>query len=216
MASEEDLANAALRRIGITRKIVHLFPVDGGEVGIPQDETPEAQIVRDCWFVALLDVNDKRRWRFAEARTFLALAPPPDPINNPLVLYVAAGYDYVYSLPSDCLVPREVWPGTATPTAEEVVPWRREGRYLLTNLVDAELLYTAVVISPDTGRPDVTVYPPTYLSAVIHRLAAELALAIPGKDQKWAAMMAAFKADLSEAGCIDANQAAGEPPQFPG
>lgn len=163
VASVVALCNLALSRIGIGQGITSL-----------EDSTREAQAcalhyahLRD----SLLAMCD---WPFARKRAALALLSETE----------RSGWDYAYSLPLDCLVPRRVWSGEIAQRRlrpDQRVPFGLEaddsgsGRILLTDEQGAKLLYTARVEDP-------LLFHPLFTEALVWWLAAELALALKAKD----------------------------------
>lgn len=101
-------------------------------------------------------------WKCARARAKLAqLADAP-----------AFEYDYQYTLPNDCLLPRIVCDENGT---KLTVPWEVEGRNLLTNLDEVYLKYTKREI-------DLNKWTPTLRKVFILKMAIELVVPI-GKSR---------------------------------
>ena len=169
-SSEVEIVNMAASRIGIT----DLLPDEGAELATIATETRKALAQQGAlWYPKTRDEVLRRfRWPFATVRKALGLA----------VGVTRTDWEYVYALPASCLTVRAITvEGTRDPRWDEVPPHKIEGRYtsggqvvsrvLLCDVEAAELVYTARVEDP-------TLFPPDFESALVERLAAELARAL--------------------------------------
>lgn len=91
-------------------------------------------------------------------------------------------WGFRYSLPADCLVPRAIDNGQLrSQRAEQKTPFRieandaKDGKLLLCDVEDAYLAYTAAVTDTD-------LFTPSFVDALVWLLAAELSLALAGKE----------------------------------
>lgn len=110
-------------------------------------------------------------WRFATKRETLALSTEE-----------RDEWGYVYALPSDCLQPQYLWNGARNATRDQLIPFTTElndagtNQLLMTDLVDAVLVYTKLLTNPAQWGP-------AFGKAVAWALAAELALVLPVKPE---------------------------------
>ncbi len=162
MATEAvQICNMALRRIGSSKTIDDL----------ETDATEEAAACRDLYEPARDFLLAERPWPFAIKRAELA----------ELVTDERAGWEFVYSLPVDCLIARSIWAGMRQPPVESRIPFATEhdasvGTVLLTDL---EATATDPVVLLYTARVEtVTLYPPGFVETLAWRLAADLAIAL--------------------------------------
>jgi hypothetical protein len=162
MATTIQIVNKALVRIGVRQFIDDL------------DEATAAAEIASVLFEPTRDeVLESNRWRFATQRSFLAVIEDAE----------RTGWTYAYGLPTDCLSARYLAEpnGHRTPTAAQRIPFTVElnedgdGKILLTDQVDAELVYTARVESS-------TLFPPLFCDALAWKLASEFAMALPVKE----------------------------------
>lgn len=167
MATEVDICNLALSRAQVT-DFIHALEEDRPSANVARVLYPQH---RD----ALLALAP---WPFTTRRATLAA----------LVGEERAGWAYVFGLPVDCLVARDLNPRA---------PFRLEDdgtgiRVLLANVKTPELIYTASVTNPD-------MFHPLFRDALIWNLAADFALAL-GKDGKLEQLCRArYEAALSRA-----------------
>ncbi len=162
MPNKVDIANRALSRVGVTRRLSSL--VDGSL------EAQEASL----WYDATLEKMLRRTpWPFATVRATLAVASG----------ITRTDWDYVYVVPDDCwFVHFPVLEGMRNPRADERPPYRIEawvldgqlvGKILLTDLETVELVYTSTAaIDPNTFDPD-------FIDALVWGMASELARSLP-------------------------------------
>lgn len=97
--------------------------------------------------------------------------------TRPLSLASAefTGWDFVYSIPVDCIKPREIInPYVRNPTSDQRIPFKAMtdtagNRYILTDLEDAELIYTGRTEDPN-------LFSPSFVRALSLALAALIAM----------------------------------------
>jgi len=142
MTQPEEIVNAALLRIG-DKMITSLS--NSGDAAVTANELYGDQ--RDY----LLQMFD---WQFAMTRVSLGAAG----VSN----YTA--YEYVYSLPSDCIRPVKVLSNSTYSYGESGNPWEIEANKLYTDQSVAWLLYVK-------QATDVAIYPPAFIEALAARLA---------------------------------------------
>ncbi len=117
------ICNLALFRAKV-RKVVASF-IDG---------STEAAALLLIWEHVRQDVLRAFDWPFVRVEAIPYLGWPNTPGPKELLRDVTAsaeaqaGWEYVYSLPADCLKVRSIWPSTRTPRVEQRIPW--EVRYL--------------------------------------------------------------------------------------
>lgn len=170
MASQTEVVNIALGRIGITRRLADVLT----------DSTKEALQARLIYDTALDETLRLFPWNFA--LTSVQLAETAEDV-------VVPGYDYQYQYPTNCLQAHAVcdedglrYTYEAWATAWESTrmlppryPFRvalhpnGDRRVILSDLEDAYLIYTARVT-------DTAVWDPLFTSAFAWKLAYELAM----------------------------------------
>jgi hypothetical protein len=195
--SQAQICNKALARLGIVSFIEDLGTSQSAEAATLN--VFYADVLDACLAVF--------PWPFATLRATLAelaLEPARD------------GWNHVYALPSDCLVPRKVWPSGQSPEladlygpltsqlslraprADQRVPFAIEkaslndGKVLLCDYLTPTLFYTARVT--DTAR-----FPPLFVDAFAWLLASEVALALTGKEDKMKACLLNYRVKIQEA-----------------
>lgn len=159
--SEAEICNIALSRVGVKKKITSLA-----------ENTTEAQECSTHYAQARDFILEAHPWPFAKRIEVLAA----------LVVDDRTDWRYTYSLPTDCVAPRRLVDGANVPTVDDYVPYEIESAedldtsVLLTDLEDAELIYTARITNP-------TRFSPAFVDALAWQLAAELATPLTGKPQ---------------------------------
>lgn len=190
--SDAEICNIALGRIGQGQFISAL--------GDPGTEAEACTVFYGTARDALLELVP---WPFAETYADLAALDPD--------IYEIPGWDFVYTLPTDCVAARYLWAGVEEPPEEQRIPFGLKrlasvGKVLVTNQEDAVLVYTARVV-------DVLQYPPTFVDALAWRLAVDLTMRIPVKPQTALAMQVKAQAALEAAGAASFRQSqASSPP----
>jgi hypothetical protein len=171
--TDVDICNLALGRIG------HKETIQGFD-----EDSQAAQCCQVAYGPTLLALLESSDWGFARKRQTLAA----------LSLETRSGWENVYALPADCLVPRSFYGGSANgffpasvltqmapiTLGEEGIPYETEvttdgnTRVLLCDAEVAELLYTSSTVSPG-------VFSQAFIQCLAWKLAAELALSLPVK-----------------------------------
>jgi hypothetical protein len=174
-ASEVQICNLALARIGVRDYIESL------------SDASEAAETCNLFYEPMRDAAlEAFPWPFATRRASLA----------ELAGVERDGWDYVYSLPADCVAPRYIYPGTTNPSAANRVPFEIEDEagadVLLANVEEPVLIYTYRVT-------DVAKFKPAFTDALSWLLAAELAVALEAKEEKEVRARTRWMAALAEA-----------------
>jgi hypothetical protein len=89
---KNDIANLALGRLGVSLSIIDL----------ETENTTQAKIIRRHFRMALDTLLEEHDWNFASSHQALALVTDYDDISD------SGGWQYMYSLPANCLVLREL------------------------------------------------------------------------------------------------------------
>ncbi|MDP1824908.1 MAG: hypothetical protein Q8L48_16750 [Archangium sp.] len=160
VTTEVQLCNLALGFAGQRQVITSLT-----------EESTEAQMCALYYPLARDFVLASRAWRFTTRRSVLALSTEE-----------RTHWDYVYVAPARMLKAHEIVssmrptpPGTAIPFDWELND-AGTGNLILTDEPDAELIYSAQV-------PEVGLFPPSFVAAVVWQLASYLAMSVPVKPQ---------------------------------
>ena len=178
MASIVQICNIALSRTGQSQRIDSLT-----------ERSLAAEVCAlhydNCRDLALSEFD----WPFAETRVALA------DIGRP-----TGAWQYRYRYPTDCLKARYI----AVPGAE-VVPFISRitfkvasdsgGSAILTNQLDAELVYTASI--EDSSR-----YSPAFVSALAWLLCAEIAAPMKASPQVYASAFQAYRMTVGQAAAL--------------
>ncbi len=175
--TEADIANMALSRIGIKAFIDSLT-----------DEGTEAEACA-LWYEHARDATlEAFEWAFAKQHATLALITDGE----------RSGWAYAYELPAGCIAPRRLYAGERDPSSTARIPFELEandagdGKILLTDLEDAELIYTQRIET-------VPAFPASFVDALAWRLAAELVTALSVKLEMRPMAERAFRIALLEA-----------------
>ena len=148
------------------------------------DQNDRARLAKGLWPMVLDDELSLHRWKVARKRASLAReAATP-----------AFGWAYQYALPADCLRVLSM----ANDVEHEI-----EGALLLTDNTSADIIYLY-------RNETVGAYGPGLTSALVARLAAELAMPITKKDSLVKAAWAAYWAKIGQAIAADGQQGAVE------
>jgi hypothetical protein len=162
--SEVDCCNSALQRVGAA-----------SIMNLTTDNSREARQCRIAYDSNRRSELRKHTWNFSIKRKVLT----PD-TETP-----AFGYQYQFTLPTDCL--RVIRP------ADPECDWKVEGRRLLTNLGD--VLYLRYV----ADITDVTQWDPAFYDMLAIALAIDLVEPITNSPSKKATLQQDYKEALSEA-----------------
>jgi hypothetical protein len=147
------------------------------------DQTAQAEACRTYYEEARDGVLEDFAWPFAKATEDLAL----------LADVTSDEWAYAYAYPEDCVAARYIPTGLRNPNAEDLVPYEiadngtGDASVILTDEEDAALVYT--------------------------RLAAELALAIPGKTDLEQAMRQRYLLAIAHAKANARNEVQPDQPQ---
>lgn len=197
MAVEVDIANVALLRIGQLQTIADL-----------DEDTPQAMAVKAIFNHTRDAVLEAFAWPFATFRAQLAVIASveddPDDVN------LRTGWAFTYALPNECIAPRYLYPGTNNPGEGQEIPFVIEGdltrgRVLLTDLDEAELVYTRLVTTPQRWSP-------MFRDALAMRLAAELAMSTAKKQQLGLGLFSIYERWIAKAAAAVFNQGKQEMP----
>lgn len=157
------------------------------------EETEAASVARRFYFDTRDALLREWWWTFATARVVLAEATEE-----------RSGWEYCYAVPADCLEARFIWNGDPNPAPETRVPFELElrsdgaGMLLLTNQVNAELVYTKRVTAAG-------LWPAHFVKALALALAVELALALAVKPGLAAGLQPLASSALAQAKALDGN-----------
>jgi hypothetical protein len=195
MANEIQICNFALSNIGAAR------------IQSLNDPTKEARECKIHYPIARDAVLEDYDWDFARKR--LSLAKSSDEYS---------GWDFAYQWPVDCVAVRKIqdvtgaYSGTYLDSDTGVYVSSGNGveyeiaanasldrRVVLTDMDDAELVYTARVT-------DANMFSPLYVVALGFRLASALAIPIKGKAALATSMMNTYLFQLGRAQASQANQ----------
>lgn len=177
MATQTDIANIGLRRIGANRLS-----------NLTTDSSKEAVVVRDLFDEARRDVLGQHNWNFAIKRASLT-ASDTDP---------TFGWDYTYPLPENFIRMISVHP-IDSDTAS--VPYKLEfqtsdDRVLLT---DSNQIYIRYVFD----QQDMNLAPASFVDSLAWRLARDLAFAMSKSASTAELAGRAYERALSKAKFID-------------
>jgi len=148
------------------------------------DQNERARLCKQLYEMVLDDELSLHRWKVARKRASLAKeAATP-----------AFGWAYQYALPSDCL---------RVLSMANDVDYEIEGALLLTNDTSANIIYLY-------RNATVGAYGPGLTSALVARMAAELAMPVTKKDSIVKAAWAAYWSKIGQAIAADGQQGAVE------
>lgn len=172
MADETTICNMALYRTGVSDTIASL------------DEGSKESRICKTFFGPIRDVVlEDVDWNFARKRRVLALLSEAAPTN----------WTYSYQLPEDCVAVRAlVIPGTRIPSSKDRIPYEVQGRSILTDWPDLELIYTY-------RCTDMSLWTPQAVSALAWALVPELAMGLVIKTEAAQQGRAGYNQVVSEA-----------------
>ncbi len=166
VTTEAGVCNLALVAIGHSQFVDDL-----------NEESTEAEVAKAIFSKDRDATLERFQWKFATLRAALA----------DLGAAVARdGWTFAYAIPANCIAPRViVLPGQRAPSPENRIPFDIEasatvvggpvnGKVLLTDEEDAELIYTARVVTP-------SLFSPLFVDALKWALASQFALGIQKK-----------------------------------
>jgi len=184
MASQVDICNMALGRIGARQRI-----------GSMNEQSEEARILKLVYPQILGLTLEQVDWGFARRRKALTLLET-DPNDF---------WAFRYELPADCACPRNIQGFTRNPTIEELIPWEVEGeddpakRTIFSDMEEAVLQYTRNDVP--TGS-----YPSHFVHALAWNLAVEIAMPLTGTTDVVSYAINAANAAVIQCGSMSANQ----------
>jgi len=157
VASEIDIVNLALSRLGDDATVASLFPPEG---------SAQAEHAARFYPVARDTLLEMYHWNFATKRASLAELAVKSP-----------AWTYAYALPADCMVVLNVIPSGARD--QDAQQYRRESlangqQLIVTDQPVASIRYQARVT-------DTTKFSPLFVDALAWLLASSLALAMAGR-----------------------------------
>ncbi len=158
------------------------------------DDSVEAKLCRANYDRLREAVLEHKEWRFATRRILLVLSAE-EPIY---------GWLYKFQLPSDCIRALAVSSFKTASSARNVamdnnVEWEREENFVNTDRLECYLRYTFNIEDP-------TKFSPGYVQALATRLAAELAVPLPGSDKRQDALTKQYIGMVGIAGTMDGMQ----------
>jgi hypothetical protein len=182
-ASEAEVCNLALLLVGQTQFIDDL-----------SDPTPEGEACDQVWERCRDAALEAYAWKFAKRRVTL----------NAITDGERGVWAYAYPVPTDCLKVLWIWDGTENPSEEEKIPFDLEddatnGRVLLTNQPDAELIYIRKVT--ETGK-----FSPLFVEALAAKIAVYLAAGLVKKPALALQMERLFMSKIATAAASQFNQ----------
>jgi hypothetical protein len=175
------ICTIALHRVGEKQRVDNL-----------DANTTSAKLCNAIYAMARDACLEEFAWPFATRRAVLDVLADDEDDDE-----ARTGWAYTYALPTDCLAPLYIESGLQHPAPDQQVPFRveddeEEGPVLLTDMEEAELVYTRV--TTETGK-----FTPLFADALAWRIAYELALCLPVKPQVGERMMAMYRAKVNEA-----------------
>lgn len=186
MADETTTCNMALYRTGVSSTIASL------------DEGSKESRICKTFFAPIRDVVlEDVDWNFARKRQALALQAVTAPTN----------WLYSYALPDDCIAVRSiVVPGVRISSSAGRIPYEIQGRSILTDQEDLEIIYTY-------RCTDMSIWPPQAVSALAWALVPELAMGLVIKTDAAQQGRAAYNQVVSEAVASSLQQGSDNEPE---
>ena len=181
MASAIEICNLALLQVG------------ANSISSLDSATKESRTCNALYATLRDEVLSDNDWGFARKRLTLAEVDA-----------TYSGWGYTYQIPTDCLVPRRIT-NLASDQPLDKIPHEiitnstKDKKYLLTNEVDAELVYTARVTDPN-------MFEVLFIKALAFRIAADLSQPLRGKLDLRGTMLQAYSQTLSKGEAISNNQ----------
>lgn len=178
MSIKIEICNLALSRIG------------ANAISALTDSSKEARELNKIYEPTKEIVLSAHDWNCARRRASLVLST--DTIN---------GWDYVYAVPSDCLVARSIY--TSDPSIkipfESAIRATTNVKRIYTNEESAELIYTS-------NLTDASLFEPMLVNAFAFLLAADLSQPLRGKLDMHNIMMQRYNMAIEAAKPLSANQ----------
>ena len=179
MPSKIEICNIALSKIG-------KHPIASFEEG--SKEAKECRLLYDR---SLESVLRDHQWNFATKRIVLAELAEE-----------VIGFDYVYAYPTDCLLAIRIYDLSG---AEQDIEFEigitedLSARVILTNEINAVLVYTAKVENPN-------VFDSLFVDALAARIAMDVSVPLKGDPRVQAAMMQTYNMLLGRAQRTNSNE----------
>lgn len=201
-AAAADIVNLALAHLGQS-KIVSL-----------SDNTENARKANLIFTNCAKEVLRDAWWNFASTIVLLNL-------NNDQITNAVPGWNYVYDIPTDCLLVRKVY-GETGPIFDVTLPFTPDnfivpisnpltvpfrvvyvpalaGKELICNINPVYMEYTSFIL-------DVTLWDADFVKAMTFKLATELAVVLTGSQDKEKRMEQKYLQTLSEAQKLNGNE----------
>lgn len=187
MSSTVEICNMALARIGHSERIASL------------EEKSKAARVCKLFFDQVRDyVLRDCDWPFATAYKVLADLGSP-PLN----------WQFRYQYPNDCLKARYInVPGIRLMGEEQMITYQiaagSNGRVILTDMPQAELVYTLAITDP-------LLFDPMFVSALAWRLASEIAMPLAVEPGYASGALQAYQFEVGQAYAAALNESQKDP-----
>lgn len=181
--SAVEICNMALIRVGVKSTIQSLSEASTEAEACAVLYDTQRDVALASWW-----------WSWATGRAELARLSVDDRDD----------WTYTYSLPTDLIQPRHLWPGGRTPDLETEVPYTLE----------ADSAGTATVLLTDHDAPllhytrritTIPMYPPFFVNALAWLLAAELVIALQLRPELEPGARTRFEQEVGKARAADMN-----------
>ena len=196
--TDAQICTIALARVGEKQAIDNL-----------NADTTAAKLCNAIYQSARDTALEEAWWSFAKRRAVLAVLADD---SSDTEARANSPWTYVYALPADCLLPRYIETGLPNPAPDQRIPFEleddaTEGRLLLTNQEEAELVYTMRQTNP--GK-----FSPKFSDALAWRIAYELCFSLPVKPSVGERAMQMYRFAIADAAASDrAHQTPSPPPK---
>ncbi len=186
-SSAVEICNMALLRCGQKALISSL-----------DENTQAAKVCKVFYDRALGKALESAPWPWATAQAELAVLEDVE----------RDGWGYVYSLPVDCVKVRKIADGVRVPARDASIPFEvvahNGARVLVTDQLDAEIVYTSRVTEPG-------LFSEAFVDAFAWLLAAELAMPLSVKASLEQACRARWLYEKQVALALDLSERQGDP-----
>ena len=187
MASEVEICNLALNHLG------------GYRIQSLEDRNKQANFCKNLYPSLRDTVLEAHDWTFARKRITLALLSDES----------FDGWTYAYQLPNDCLNPRLIH-NSVSNSEQDKIEFELVGneaknrRIILTNQVDAVLIYTA-------QTTDANMFSATFKDALAWLMASYLAVPLLGKANLQSQFFELYEISIGRARSSSANKGSKKP-----